>query len=219
MTKPQFDPGVLRVGGAPEGFDAKLLADLVARAQGPVVHVARDDRRLTAMAASLAFYQPDLPVLRLPAWDCVPYDRISPAAELAANRMACLATLADGFARPALVLTTLNAAMQRVPAREIVAEASFVADVGRQIDVEALKSFLARMGYAPAPTVLEPGDFAVRGGLIDIYPPGAEHPVRLDLFGDVLDGARLFEAATQRTVEKIARVELAPASEVILDDA
>ncbi|MEM6467454.1 MAG: CarD family transcriptional regulator, partial [Pseudomonadota bacterium] len=219
MNSPKIDPGLVRVGGAPEGFDAKLLAELVARVQGPVVHVARDDRRAAALAAALEFFDPSCPVLRFPAWDCVPYDRISPAAEIAANRMACLATLADGFDRPAVVLTTLNGAMQRMPARAIVSQASFTAQVDRQIDIDALKAFLARMGYAPAPTVMEPGDFAVRGGLIDIFPPGADHPVRLDLFGDVLDGARRFDVTTQRTVEKISRVELAPASEVILDEA
>ena len=74
------------------------------------------------------------------------------------------------------------------------------------------------MGFSQCPTVTEPGDYAVRGGIIDIFPPGAGGPVRLDLFGDVLDGARRFDAATQRTTEKLSLVELAPVSEVILDE-
>ncbi|HSF90699.1 MAG TPA: CarD family transcriptional regulator, partial [Paracoccaceae bacterium] len=207
------------IGGAPEGFDGLLLAQLVERADGPIVHVARSDTRLAAVRDALAFFAPQIPVLEFPAWDCLPYDRISPNHSISAARMATLATLADGFDIPAIILTTVNAAMQRVPAREIVRQSSFTATVGKQVNVDALRSFLVRMGFSQAPTVTEPGDYAVRGGLIDIFPPGATGPVRLDLFGDVLDGARRFDATTQRTLEKIGRIELAPVSEVILDEA
>ena len=205
-------------GGAPEGYDAKLLADLVARTNGPVIHVLRDDTRLAAMQQALKFFAPDLPVLVFPAWDCLPFDRISPNAEVSARRMGTLAILADGFERTSVILTTLNAATQKIPPRAIVASSSFTATVGKQINVENLRSYLVRMGFNQAPTVTEPGDHAIRGGLIDIYPPGSSGPIRLDLFGDVLDGARRFEAATQRTIEKINRIELAPVSEVILDE-
>jgi transcription-repair coupling factor (superfamily II helicase) len=205
-------------GGAPEGYDAKLLADLVARTNGPVIHVLRDDTRLAAMQQALKFFAPDLPVLVFPAWDCLPFDRISPNAEVSARRMGTLAILADGFERASVVLTTLNAATQKIPPRAVVASSSFTAIVGKQINVENLRSYLVRMGFNQAPTVTEPGDYAIRGGLIDIFPPGASGPIRLDLFGDVLDGARRFEAATQRTIEKINRIELAPVSEVILDE-
>ncbi|MEO1541171.1 MAG: transcription-repair coupling factor [Pseudomonadota bacterium] len=218
MTKVLDGPGDIRVGGAPEGFDAQLLAEYVRAAGAPVMHVARDDARVAAMRTALGFLAPDLPVLSFPAWDCLPYDRISPNAEVAAARMATLAALAEGFDRPAVVLTTVNAATQRVPARALVAASSFTASVGGRIDEAALRAFLVRMGFSQTPTVTEPGDFAVRGGLIDIYPPGHGGPVRLDLFGDVLDGARRFNPETQMTTERVTRVELAPVSEVILDD-
>ncbi len=206
-------------GGAPEGFDTHLAAGLVARADGPVIVVLRDDARMAAFQQGLSFFAPDLPVLTFPAWDCVPYDRISPNADISATRMATLAALADGFDRKALILTTVNAVTQRIPARETVRTSSFVAEVGKQIDEDALKSYLIRMGFNAAPMVMEPGDYSIRGGLIDIFPPGADHPVRLDLFGDVLDGARSFDVETQMTITKVARIELAPVSEVILDDA
>jgi transcription-repair coupling factor (mfd) len=207
------------LGGAPEGFDAELLRRELARRGAPVIHVARDDKRLEAMRAALAFFAPDLVVLTLPAWDCLPYDRVSPNPEIVARRMATLAALAQGVPGPFVLLTTLNAAMQKLPARETVAGSSFVAEVGRRVDEDALRNYLARMGYSPSPTVTEPGDFAVRGGIVDIYPPGNAEPVRLDLFGDVLDGLRHFDPATQRTTGKLDRLELAPASEVILDEA
>ena len=148
------------------------------------------------MRAALRFFAPELPVLAFPAWDCLPYDRISPNGEIAAARMATLAALARGFDRPAAVLTTVNAATQRVPARETLAEASFVAEVGGRVDVAALRGYLGRMGYGQAPTVTEAGEFAVRGGIVDIWPPGAKAPVRLDLFGDVLESARRFDLET-----------------------
>lgn len=207
------------LSGAPEGLDAALIARELERGQ-PVIHIARDDRRMAAMRAALSFFAPKVVVLDFPAWDTTPYDRISPAPGIMAARMAVLTVLAQGALRgPFVLLTTLGAAMQRLPARSVVKGASFSAAVGDRMDEKALREFLVRMGFVQTPTVTEPGDYAVRGGIIDIYPPGEGGPIRLDLFGDVLDGARRFDAETQRTTEKLTRVELAPMSEVILDES
>jgi transcription-repair coupling factor (superfamily II helicase) len=211
-------PNHITVSGAPEGFDAKLILDEVA-ARGPVLHVARDDKRMAAMQAALRFFAPEMPVLVFPSWDCLPYDRVSPNADISAQRMATLAALIHGMPDRFVLLTTINAASQRVPARDLLREAAFSARVGGRVDESALRHFLVRMGFVQSPTVMEPGDYAVRGGIIDIYPPGDLGPVRLDLFGDVLDGARRFDPATQRTTEQLDVVELAPVSEVILDEA
>lgn len=207
------------IGGAPEGLDARLVLKEVARNGGPVLHVARDDKRLEAMRAALNFFAPDMPVFHFPAWDCLPYDRVSPNADISAARMATLAALLHGAPKQFVLLTTLAAATQKVPAREVLSEAAFAARVGHRVDEAGLRQFLVRMGFTQAPTVMEPGDYAVRGGIIDIFPPGDSGPVRLDLFGDVLDGARRFDPVSQRTTEKLDVVELAPVSEVILDDA
>ncbi len=206
------------LGGAPEGFDARLLARELDRGR-TVVHVARDDKRAEAMRAALAVTAPDAVVLEFPAWDCLPYDRVSPNPEISARRMATLALLADGLSAPVVVLTTLNAATQRVPARDVVRAASFRAQVGDRVDEARLKGFLSRMGFSPVSTVAEPGDFALRGGIVDIFPPGPGGPIRLDFFGDVLDGARRFDPETQRTIEKLKAVDFAAVSEVILDEA
>ena len=212
------DPRPLTLSGAPEGYDARLLARELERGAA-VCHVARDDKRMEAMRAALAFFAPAVPVLVLPAWDCLPYDRMSPNPDVSAQRMATLAALAQGIGAPFILLTTLSAATQRLPAREVIKDAAFTARVGGRLDEPGLRGWLARMGFSHSATVSEPGDYAVRGGIIDIYAPGATGPVRLDLFGDVLDGARRFDPATQRTTEKLARVEFAPVSEVILDEA
>lgn len=209
----------LTVSGAPEGFDARLCLDEIARTGRPVIHVARDDRRLAAMQAALRFFDPGMPVLTFPAWDCLPYDRVSPNPEVAAARMATLAALVHAAPACFVLLTTLNAATQRVPAQEVMREASFSAAVGSRVDEAGLRGWLARMGFAQTPTVMEPGDHAIRGGIIDVWPPGHAEPVRLDFFGDVLEGARRFDPASQRTVAKLSAVEFAPVSEVILDPA
>jgi transcription-repair coupling factor (superfamily II helicase) len=182
------------------------------------MHVARDDKRLAAMATALEFFDPSVPVLRFPGWDCLPFDRVSPNADISATRMATLAALAAGLEGRFILLTTLTAATQYVPPRDLLRNSAFVARVDYQIDEEALRNFLIRMGFSQSPTVMEPGDYAIRGGIIDVWPPGEDMPVRLDLFGDVLDGARRFDPATQRTTEKLSRIELAPVSEVILDE-
>ena len=208
----------ITLSGAPEGFDARALARELDRGK-PVIHVARDDKRMEAMRVALAFFAPDATVISFPAWDCLPYDRISPNPDVAASRMATLATLARGLKGPFILLTTLSAVTQRLPSRDIVNASAFTARVGERVNEAALRNYLVRMGFTQTPNVSEPGDYAIRGGIIDIYPPGKGGPVRLDLFGDVLDAARRFDAASQRTIEKLDRIELAPVSEVILDEA
>jgi transcription-repair coupling factor (superfamily II helicase) len=211
-------PAQILVSGAPEGFDATLLAREAAKGAS-VIHIARDDRRMEAMRAALGFFAPDLPILTFPAWDCLPCDRVSPNPDIASERMAVLAALAQGRGQGTVLLTTLNAAMQRLPARDTLRAAALSLRVGARLDEGTLRSWLARMGFTQTATVAEPGDFAVRGGLIDIYPPGGLGPVRLDLFGDMLDGLRRFDPASQRSTGKLTALDLAPASEVILDEA
>ncbi|MFP7570509.1 transcription-repair coupling factor [Marivita sp. S2033] len=207
------------MGGAPEGFDARLVLSEAEKSGGAVCHIARDDRRMAQMRDALRLYAPDMPVFVFPGWDCLPYDRVSPNPEISAARMATLAALTHAMPSAYVLLTTMTAATQYVPARSVLREAAFTAVVGKRVNEDALRNFLVRMGFSQSPTVLEPGDYAIRGGIIDIYPPGEGGPVRLDLFGDVLDGARRFDPATQRTTEKLDVVELAPVSEVILDEA
>jgi transcription-repair coupling factor (superfamily II helicase) len=209
----------ITLAGAPEGFDAQLILKEMESSAQPVLHVARDDKRLAAMQAALGFFAPNVPVFTFPAWDCLPYDRVSPNADVSAARMATLAALVHGMPSKFVLLTSLNAATQRVPARATLREAAFTARVGSRVDEASLRNFLTRMGFSQTANVMEPGDYAVRGGIIDIFPPGQRGPIRLDLFGDTLDGARRFDPATQRTTEKLTEIELAPVSEVILDEA
>ena len=214
-------PGRALLAGVPEALEARVIAGLATGGAGArVLHIARDDARLARLAEGLAFFAPELPVLRLPAWDCLPYDRVSPASDIVAERVDTMTRLANGDASadcPAVVLTTVSAALQRLPARAVWREASFDAAPGQPIDLDRLTAFLVRNGYQRASTVREPGEFAIRGGIVDLFPPGPDRPVRLDLFGDTLEGIRSFDAGTQRTTGTLDRLALSPISEIALD--
>ena len=221
LNYPLTRPGRVRLAGAPEGFDALALAVMVREAPGVHLHIARDEQRMTRAAEALRFFAPDAEVIELPAWDCLPYDRVSPNGEVLARRIATLVRLASGSAdgRRRLVLTTVSAVLQRVPPRQRLAAAVYPVRVGDRIDLEHLLAFLTGNGYARAGTVREPGEFAVRGGIVDIFPPGCAEPLRLDLFGDELEGLRSFDSVSQRSSGARDSVTLMPVSEVILDEA
>ncbi|MGD9503228.1 MAG: CarD family transcriptional regulator, partial [Methyloceanibacter sp.] len=208
-------------GGVPEGFDALLLGELARGGAGaamPILHVARDGTRLATLEEALRFFAPDVEVLSFPAWDGVPYDRVAPNAETIARRIATLAALAGrapDAKTPLVVLTTVNAIVQRVPPLEFIAASSLKLQPGNVVAMQELIGRLEISGYARAGTVTDPGQYAVRGGILDLYPPGGE-PVRLDFFGDTLEQIRAFDPATQRSEGRRDSLELLPMSEMAL---
>ncbi|SDH01897.1 transcription-repair coupling factor [Bosea robiniae] len=209
------------LAGVPDGFDAVVLADLTRarakKAEGPalLVFIARDGQRLQVLENALQFVAPDLEVMSFPAWDCQPYDRVSPAPAIVAHRMTTLSRLAKTRSgdRPRLLLTTVNAALQRVPAFGKVASESFSAAPGNMVDIEQLARWLDINGYLRTSTVRETGEFAVRGGIVDLFPPGMPAPIRLDFFGDTLESIRTFDPETQRTTGQLRGLDLVPMSE------
>jgi transcription-repair coupling factor (superfamily II helicase) len=215
-------PGRLELIGAPEGFDALAMADMVkARGEALSVFVARDTPRASAFIDALAFFAREIEVIRLPGWDCLPYDRIGPSAAIAAQRMAALSRLAQDQPdrRPRLLVTTVPGLLQRVPPHAALKSASYRARPGQDVDVADLERYFAVNGYVRASTVSEQGEFAIRGGVIDVFAPGVEEPVRLDLFGDTLESVRGFDPETQRSTRQLKEIELLPVSEVLLDAA
>ncbi len=211
----------LPIYGAPEGWDAFLLARRRREFAGPVLHVARDDARMARLAEALAFVMPEAEILRFPAWDCLPYDRVSPNPALVSERIATLARLLEPARAPRIVLTTVNALVQRVAPRDSLRDAALVLTAGRDVAPARLAAFLEANGYGRAGTVMEPGEYAVRGGIVDIFPAGESDPMRIDLFGDTIETIRAFDPATQRSLAEGARrsLVLRPVSEVPLDAA
>ncbi|CAN0571955.1 unnamed protein product, partial [Laminaria digitata] len=167
-------------------------------------------------------FAPAIRVISFPAWDCLPYDRVSPNREVVSQRVDALTYLAgraeSGDSEQLVVLTSVNAALQRVPARKIMSEAARRFAVGARIDVDELSDFFNRNGFERVGTVREAGEYAVRGGILDVFPPGEIMPIRIDLFGDEIEALRTFDPATQRSTEKIDGFSLKPASEVFLDE-
>jgi len=207
------------VHGAPEGFDALLLCRRRAETDAPVVHVCRDDARMARMAEAIGFFAPEVEVLRFPAWDCLPYDRVSPNPEIVAERVATLTRLLEPPARPRILLTTVNALAQKVPPPATFQGATLHLRTGGRVQPEALTAFLESNGYHRTGTVMEHGEYAVRGGILDLFPAGESDPVRLDLFGDEIEDMRRFDTATQRSGKIVAELRLRPVGEVFLDEA
>ncbi len=213
------DAGRLDLVGAPEGFDALVMADIVRSRKGLTVFVARDGARLSAFAEAFAFFASDVEVLTFPAWDCLPYDRIGPSAGIAAQRMTTLSRLCEAAdpKTPRLLVTSIPAMVQRVPPQSAVRRASYGARTGNIVEIADLETYFAINGYQRASTVSEKGEFAIRGGVIDVFPPSAEEPVRLDLFGDTLESIRAFDPETQRSTRQLKEISLLPVSEALLD--
>ena len=207
------------VADGAEGFVLADLARAVAAQKSPpatsLLVICRDGARMAQLHRALAFFAPEIAVAEFPAWDCQPYDRASPLPGIVAQRMTALARLArlKGQERLSVVLTTVNAIVQRVPARGLVAGQAFSAVPGNMLAMDGIVGWLELNGYTRASTVREAGEYAVRGGLIDLFPPGVPDPVRLDFFGDTLESIRTFDPETQRSHDQLHALDLVPVAE------
>ncbi len=217
MATDALEARAFRVGGAPPGHDATVLLDLVRRARGPVLFVARHDRRLAEMSEALTFRAPELPLLEFPAWDCQPYDRISPHPEISARRSAALTALGEPERTPSVVLTTVNALIQRVPEPERMVGAIWRASVGDSVDLTVLSKALSQKGYIRVPLVEGPGEYALRGGILDVYGAGMEAPLRLEVGFDRLESVRRFDPQGQRSGAEVDTAEISFAGEAVLE--
>ncbi|MEM8876852.1 MAG: transcription-repair coupling factor [Pseudomonadota bacterium] len=217
--------GRTHLASAPEGVDALVAQHIAAAAhmrhhgdrRVDLVFLTRDAPRLRALAETLHFFAPDVDVITLPGWDCLPYDRVSPSSGVLSDRLSALAELTaprDGHIR--ILAATVGAAMQRLPAPDFVRQAVLDMRPGRAFNMETIAAWLERNGFMRTSTVREEGEYAVRGGIIDLFAAGHDEPVRLDFFGDTLESIRSFDAGTQRTLSQLGALDLKPMSEVVL---
>ncbi|MGN6748369.1 MAG: transcription-repair coupling factor, partial [Xanthobacteraceae bacterium] len=212
----------LTLAGVPDGAEGLVIADLartIAAGKNPpaisLAVICRDGPRLAALSRAIAFFEPDIELLEFPAWDCLPYDRVSPHPAVVAQRVMTLARLArvTGRAHPAVLLTTVNAILQRVPERAVIAKQSLSIAPGNVAPMGNIIQWLELNGFNRAATVREAGDYAVRGGIVDLFAPGMDAPVRLDFFGDALESIRSFDPETQRTTAELRALDLVPVAE------
>jgi len=213
---------VLTLAEVAEGAEGLVLADLArsiaAKADASAISllvVCRDGQRMQALSRALSFFGPDLQIMEFPAWDCLPYDRVSPNAGVVAQRMTTLSRLVrlKGHDKPTVLLTTVNAISQRVPAREFVATHALSVAPGNVVGMASIVEWLELNGFMRASTVREPGEYAVRGGILDLFAPGMDMPVRLDFFGDSLESIKTFDAQTQRSELPMRGLDLVPVAE------
>src|SRR3954451_14672323 len=212
----------LTLAGVPTGFLPWLAADLARAAHGSsksgrAVAIVADEAAMRALHETVPLFAPEVEVLTLPGWDCLPYDRASPALRVMAERLATLSALQAKQTKPQLLVATASGATQRLLTPFRIRQLTRRIAEGERIPRETLVEQLNELGYQRADTVAEHGEYAVRGSLIDVYPAGEELALRLDFFGDEIDSVRRFDPVDQRSTDKADAFTLMPASEALLD--
>ncbi|MXP13914.1 transcription-repair coupling factor [Altererythrobacter confluentis] len=208
----------LTLSSVARGAQPLVLADLARASKGRAIFIAADDAAMRAVSETAHFFAPELEVIEFPAWDCLPYDRASPALTVSAKRLSALHSLQSGKASSQLLVTTVNAVLQRVLTPFRIRESVRLFKPGIEIGHASLSALLQRQGYSRTDTVIDAGEYAVRGSIFDIFPSGLESGLRLDFFGDELESLRLFDPATQMSTGIAPSHLLLPASEALLDD-
>ena len=182
---------------------------------GLVLAVARDTHTAQSLENDLRVLADDLPILHFPDWETLPYDLFSPHPDIVSQRVAALYRLPA--VRRGVLVVPVSSLMQRLPPPEWIAGNALDLRRGQTLDMDAEKRRLESSGYRNVPQVLDPGDFAVRGALLDLFPMGSEVPYRIELFDDVIDTLRSFDPDTQRSDHPVDSVKLLPAREFPLD--
>jgi transcription-repair coupling factor (superfamily II helicase) len=208
----------LTLAAVARGAQPLVLADLARAAKSRVVFIAPDEAAMSAVSETASFFAPELEVIEFPAWDCLPYDRASPALSVSARRLSALHRLQVSPQSPQLLVTTINAVLQRAVTPFRIRESVRLLKPGMEISRDSLIGLLQRQGYSRTDTVVDAGEFAVRGSVFDIFPSGLEQGLRLDFFGDELETLRLFDPNTQRSTGTVDGHLLLPASEALLDE-
>ena len=183
----------------------------------PIVFICDSTRKAEQTFEELSFFLNDSSQVKLfPDWECLPYDRFSPHQEIISSRLSILSDLTDSKS-DVLVITLANL-MQKLPPINYISGFSFKIKVGDHIDLNDFRTNLQNSAYLSVSQVMAPGEYAVRGGLLDVFPMGSKAPLRIDLFDNEVESLKYFEPQSQRTTESINAIELLPAREFPLHD-
>ena len=208
--------------GVPIGAESLAINQLLAGSGEPVLYITHSDRDMDIIEQEIGFFIPDIQIIKIPAWDCLPYDRVSPQNSIMAERISALAELLwiknENIDNNIIILTTASAVLQKTTPIELLQQANFRISKGESLDLPALEGFFASYGYRRAGKVMEKAEYAVRGNIIDIFPTNSEQAIRLDLFGDEVESISLFDTLSQISDVEIGEYVLYPASEVIFND-
>ena len=208
----ELDPPIPGRVVVPPGARAILLAGMLARSQAPILAIVAGEREAEDLAQDVGLFTSD--VVHLPAWETLPFEHVSPNVATMASRIEARYRLqSEG---PFVVIASTRAATQRISPTTVH---PVVFEAGVEYDLDATVDRLALLGYLRTDRVEARGDMAVRGGIVDVFPPNADQPLRLDFWGDTLDELRSFSPTTQRSQDHLDRAEVFPARELLLDPA
>ncbi|WFL76857.1 transcription-repair coupling factor [Altererythrobacter arenosus] len=208
----------LTLSSVARGAQPLVMSDLARAARDRAVFIAPDEAAMRSVAEAAQFFAPELEVIEFPAWDCLPYDRASPALSVSAKRLSALFRLQTGKSGSQLLVTTVNALTQRVLTPFRIRESVREFKQGTTIGHQSLAALLQRQGYSRTDTVVDHGEYALRGSIVDIFPSSLDEGLRLDFFGDELESLRLFDPTTQMSTGKLKSHLLLPASEALIDE-
>jgi len=211
---------------APDALRPALVAALVARfreagSRGPILVIAATSREAEALQGAIAAILPESRTAEFPAWETLPHERLSPSAETVGRRSQTLHTIrsADG-SRPLIVVASVRAALQPISPQAVQAEPILLRLGASDTSLDQVSARLLELAYTRVDMVTRRGEFAVRGGILDVFPPTADHALRVDFFGDEVDQIRHFAVSDQRSAgDPVSEVELWPARELLLTDA
>lgn len=209
---------LLHLGQLPPGAQARLLAEYAKEKGGTIIYVATHEAMAEALMETARFFALHLEILAFPAWDCLPYDRVSPSAGAVATRMTTLATMLQAPRAPRIICTTIQAISQKLPPKELLDSHIRTLHVGETIPRDDLLEMLIACGFSRVSKVVEPGEFALRGSIVDIFTAGDSQAYRLDFFGDELESIRQMDAASQRSGDSVSSIMLLPIREVLLTE-
>ena len=217
LPEPGMRTRVQPFAGSADSLALAQLAEAACAAGRPLAIITADSLAAQRLTEEIGAFAPQRSVAFFPDWETLPYDPISPHQDLVSERLATLYRLTQNEC-DAIVMTA-STAMQRLAPPSYLAAHTFFITQGQRFDVERFRAQLALAGYTHVTQVVSPGEFSVRGGLVDLFPMGSALPYRLDLFGDEIETIRTFDVDTQRTLYPVRDIRLLPAREVPLDDA
>ncbi|MHB8621911.1 MAG: transcription-repair coupling factor [Sulfuricaulis sp.] len=187
------------------------VATAAASHRGPLLVITINSSSAQRLEDEIRFYRRDLPILPLPDWECLPYDVFSPHQDIISQRLETLYRLPD--LTNGVVLAAVSTLMHRLPPRDYITSHSFLLKTGDRLELQKLRERLVHANYHGVSQVIEPGEFAIRGGIIDLFPAGSHQPYRIELFDDQVETIRQFDPTTQRSGASISVVQLLPARE------
>lgn len=211
--------GNYTISSVADGYDAFLLKNFAVELKQDILYIVSDGVTLERTAELLHALAPELRVLKFPAWDTVPYDRVSPNANIEAERISTLAEIAEcpQSKEPRVIITSVGAVLQKLPPKKIFLNAMHEVKVGGKLNFNNFIHYVSINGYNRVEQVYEPGEYAVRGDILDIFPVGTKEPLRIDLFDDEVEKIRTFDVMSQRTTGELKSYCFQVMNEVVID--